>query len=166
MTVDRRQLIGALPVALCVLLALALAVTAPSNVQQERQWIETKRADLALIENHRARLQPLEAVEAAYRALPRQPLPDLARLAVAAGIQQAADIQHREKRVVLNAWMYHRREVIWDAVSFEALDRFLYRAESARPPWRLMSIALTAAEDRPGFGRAVCILEGVEPRLE
>ena len=128
--------------------------------------------DLDLLERRRDTLEDLRreerslssdhlAVEA-YEALPRQAGVSLKELVASELPSAPVEIHEQPVRTLRDKWVQRTAEVILEETHLAGVGRFLDRAESERPPWRLESCSISATDDGPGKGRVNLVVSLLE----
>lgn len=150
-----------------VLMLAGLALTlrtlqqAPSDLEQLERRLQTlqdlQREERSLSSDHLA--------VQAYQGLPRQGGASLEELFNEELPSAAVEITEQPVRTLRDHWVQRTAEVILEETRLAGVGQFLERAESQRPPWRMESCSISAAEGTPGTGRVVLVLSLLERRL-
>ncbi len=128
------------------------------------RWIERKTEHLEQLQHMRTALRANHEAVAAFEALDHRQPPELSGLIRETIPGVAADIRQRETGPAAEGWTVRRMEVELEEAPLNRIGHLLYRAESARPPWRLVECDLLASDRNPGYARVTLILEALEKR--
>ena len=71
-------------------------------------------------------------------------------------------IQEPQSRPTIEGWAVRRIEVIFNEIELKKLADFLVRAESQRPPWRLVEGSISSLSNSGGSGRVSIVLEALD----
>lgn len=147
-----------------VLLAIAILMTF-LNVGRTSALtgaFEKKRSQRLELLDLKARLAREQSALDTFNALPDPKAIDPLRLA--ADALDGATPQYRELGAtqLADGWNVRQIELAWAEIPLDKAWKFLARAESNRPPWRLVEYRITSDSQRAGTGRLALVLETLE----
>lgn len=127
---------------------------------------EKKRAQRLELLALQARLARDQSAPAAFNALASHKPADPGILA--ADAMNGATPQRRELGFarLSDGWAARQVELSWAEIPLSKAWAFLVRAESGRPPWRLVEYRFTAEPGKPGSGHLAVVLEALEQTQE
>ena len=141
-------------------LTLQSIVTAPAIRQQLQRKADNWKQLCALrdgLGRYDASIRTFESLKSTRPVA----LAEVARNAVS---NATPAIRFLETRPAAAGWTLQSAEMSYDDVRLSDFAGLIGQAESARPPWRLMEINITALNQSPGRGRVSAVLEALEKR--
>ena len=149
-------------VAALLLAGLALAVTARTVADTPRALAQVARrqGDLTrlhgLLEHQAENRQAIRTYESTAGAPP-----DLAAWCRAQFPQLPAEFSEREILPLRRGWVARRIDVRLEDASLPEVASMLAGAETLQPPWRVVSLDLTATPGETGRGRLALVMEAL-----
>ena len=161
---DTNSSIRFLPAAagLVAVLAVVIAVRSAFSIHESAQRLKEYSgydAGARELEIVAGRSTAAIAMFAQLGAAQPAPLADLLKQSLGG---QKYEIVEQASQPTIDGWIARRMEVTLPDVQFAQLGEFLAKAESQRPPWRLISCRIRATSQSGGKGQAWLTLEALD----
>jgi len=143
--------------------AAALTVFAVRYCSRTASALDADSAALVRLRQAGGALEANRAMQHAFEALPGRNLMDLAGIFGKNGFLPAPDERRQSGADLVPGWAVRSEELAFRDVQVAAALRSCEAAESLRPPWRLVRLAVRSSPNAAGRGQVVVTFEGIEP---
>lgn len=141
----------------CILTLRSVAV-----YHRQSDWIRSKYADLAELEQIGGSFEELNAAVRTLEDMEKDKLDRLENVMERFGMNTESQVRYGAVEELRGGWQMQEATVVWEKIEAGRLLETIVGLEELRPPWRVTGTSLQALPDGPGILRARLSLEGVE----